>query len=540
MTLRPYQVEAVQAIHDQWSEGLCRILLNLPTGCGKTVVFSAIAKDQVMQGERVLILAHRDELLKQAADKLKTFAGLNSALEKADSHAADSKLSVVVGSVQTLLSEKRKLEYPRDYFGTIIVDEAHHAAAESYISILDYFDSAKALGVTATPFRGDKKKLATVFQSIAYEYTLPRAIQEGYLSPIKAQMIPIELDLSKVRVSAGDYSEKDLGNALEPYLESIADEMVNYCKGRKTVVFLPLIATSQHFAEILTERGFKAAEVNGQSDNRAEILADFESGKLDVLCNAMLLTEGWDCPPVDCIVPLRPTRSRGLYMQMIGRGTRRAPGKKDLLILDFLWLTGQHSLCKPASLVASTERIEQKMNDKALEAIDEIDLLDMQQVAMAEIAQEESAKQEREQALADRIAAQKGKKKRLVNPIDFALSINMVDLIDYEPQFHWESERPTEKQLKVIENLGLDPSTVTNKGMASLIIDRVFERSKAGYATPKQIQLLERRGYANVSSWLNSEAAFMIDRIKENQWRLPKDRALWPGGSRSTPRRLRA
>ena len=148
----------------------------------------------------------------------------------------------------------------------------------------------------------------------------------------------MELDIGSVGISNGDFAVGEIGCALDPYLEQIAQEMANYCRGRKTVVFLPLIATSQKFCAMLNDEGLNAAEVNGNSDDRAEVLSDFENGKYDVLCNSMLLTEGWDCPAVDCIVVLRPTKVRSLYQQMVGRGMRLFPGK-DHLLLDFLWMT---------------------------------------------------------------------------------------------------------------------------------------------------------------------------------------------------------
>ena len=263
MELRPYQEEARQAVESQWRDGISRTLLVLPTGCGKTIVFATITADQVSAGERVLILAHRGELLEQAADKLLKATGLRCAVEKAEQSCRGSWFRVVVGSVQTLMREKRLGEFPPDYFDTIIIDEAHHALSDSYLRILEHFEEAKVLGVTATPDRGDMRNLGSVFESLAYEYTLPKAIREGFLCPIVAQTIPLKLDLSAVSLSAGDFKASDIDTALDPYLEQIADEMAKACADRKTVVFLPLVKTSQKFRDILNAHGFKAAEVNG-------------------------------------------------------------------------------------------------------------------------------------------------------------------------------------------------------------------------------------------------------------------------------------
>lgn len=363
MELRPYQQEAKEAVFEQWDNGIRKTLLVLPTGCGKTIVFAKVTEDCVRKGDRVLILAHRGELLDQAADKLKKTTGLNSAVEKAESSCLGSWFRVVVGSVQTLMREKRLGQFPGDYFNTIIIDEAHHCISDSYQKVLEHFPEAHVLGVTATPDRGDMRNLGQYFESLAYEYTLPKAIKEGYLTPIKALTIPLKIDMSGVSVQAGDFKASDIGTALDPYLEGIAQEMQKYCADKKTVVFLPLVKTSQKFRDVLNDYGFQAAEVNGDSQDRAEILADFESGKYNVLCNSMLLTEGWDCPSVDCVVVLRPTKVRSLYCQMVGRGTRLSPGKEHLLLLDFLWHTERHELCHPASLICDNEEVAQKMTE---------------------------------------------------------------------------------------------------------------------------------------------------------------------------------
>ena len=244
MELRPYQEQAKQAIQQQWSDGIQKTLLVLPTGTGKTIVFSKLSEDCVRDGERVLILAHRGELLDQAADKMDKATGLKCAVEKADDSSLNSWYRVVVGSVQSLMREKRLSQFRPDHFNTIIVDEAHHCLSDSYQRVLSYFGDAKVLGVTATPDRGDMRNLGQYFESLAFEYTLPKAIKDGYLSPIKAQTIPLKLDLTGVGQQAGDFKTADLGTALDPYLYQIADEMAKVCMDRKTVVFLPLIKTS--------------------------------------------------------------------------------------------------------------------------------------------------------------------------------------------------------------------------------------------------------------------------------------------------------
>ena len=512
--LRPYQAEAKQAILNAWDEGYRKTLLVLPTGCGKTVVFSSVAENQVSRGRRVLIMAHRGELLDQAANKLREASGLESALEKAESTSLGSHFPVTVGSVQSLAQEKRLARFPKNYFQDIIVDEAHHCLSDSYQRVLAHFPDANVLGVTATADRADKRNLGTYFDNLAYEYSMAKAIREGYLCPIRAQMIPLELDIEDVGVSNGDFSAGEVGSALEPYLEQIAGEMVNYCRGRKTVVFLPLIATSQKFCRMLNALGLRTAEVNGNSADRSEVLADFEAGKYDVLCNSMLLTEGWDCPAVDCIVILRPTKIRSLYQQMVGRGMRLSQGKENLLLLDFLWLTARHDLCHPSALISRDEKIAQNI-DKQIEDGAEVDLIEAEEKAERDILAE------REAALAMQLEEMRKKKRQLVDPLQYALSIAAEDLTSYVPTFAWEMAPPSEKQLAFLERRGIFPETVGNAGMASLLIDRLKRRQDEGLATPKQIRCLERYGFRQVGTWQFEAASNMISTLANNHWRVP-------------------
>lgn len=516
MELRPYQEEARRAVEKQWEDGIDKTLLVLPTGCGKTIVFAKITEDCVRSGERVLILAHRSELLEQAADKIEKSTGLKSSVEKAEESCLGSWYRITVGSVQTLMREKRLNQFSPNYFDVIIIDEAHHCISDSYRRILDYFNEAKVLGVTATPDRGDMKNLGQVFESLAYEYTMPQAIREGYLSPIKAMTIPLKMDLSGVSVQSGDFKAGDLGTALEPYLYQIADEMAKYCNNRKTVVFLPLVKTSQKFRDVLNEKGFKAAEVNGESRDRAEILEDFERGKYNVLCNSMLLTEGWDCPSVDCIAVLRPTKVRGLYCQMVGRGTRLSPGKDHLLLLDFLWHTERHELCHPASLICESEEVAQKMTENLENAAGcPVDIEEAQEKASSDVIAQ------REEALAKQLSEMRKRKKRLVDPLQFEMSIQAEDLSGYVPAFGWEMSPPSEKQLKALEKRGIMPDEIDNSGKAALLLERLEKRQAAGLTTPKQIRFLEGRGFLHVGTWQFETAKRLIDRIAANGWRIP-------------------
>lgn len=515
MELRPYQQEAKNSVFEQW-EKLNKTLVVLPTGCGKTIVFAKVAEECVRRRKRVLILAHRGELLEQASDKILKATGLRCAVEKAEETCLGSWYQITVGSVQSLQREKRLAQFDTDYFGAIIIDEAHHCITDGYQKILQHFPDAKVLGVTATPDRGDMRNLGEYFESLAYEYTLPKAIKEGYLSPIKALTIPLQLDLSGVSMQAGDFKAGEIATALDPYLYQIADEMEKYCQDRKTVVFLPLVKTSQKFRDILNEKGFQAAEVNGESKDRAEVLEDFDHDKYNVLCNSMLLTEGWDCPSVDCVVVLRPTKVRSLYSQMVGRGTRLNPGKEDLLLLDFLWHTERHELCHPANLICESEEVARKMTENLeKEAGCPIDLEEAEKQASEDVVAQ------REEALAQKLAEMKRRKKKLVDPLQFEMSIQAEDLSGYVPTFGWEMSPPTDKQKATLEKLGILPDEIDNQGKASKLLERLDKRREEGLTTPKQIRFLESRGFEHVGTWQFETAKKLIDRIAANGWRIP-------------------
>lgn len=527
MDLRPYQVAAVEGIFAAWQQS-DRTLLVLPTGTGKTIVFAHVIRRLVAEGKRCLVLAHRGELLDQARDKLKASTGLECAVEKADLSAERSHYRVTVGSVQTLMREDRLARFSPHHYDAIIVDEAHHVLAESYQRILSYFEDAKVLGVTATPDRGDLRNLGECFESIAFEYSLPRAIKDGFLCKISALTIPLKIDLSAVKATAGDLQPKSLGSILDPYLEQIADQMIAHCLDRKTVVFMPLISTSQKMAALLSDRGFAVREVNGESRDRKEILGwTNENGEQvpgwwgrsapgSVLCNSMLLTEGWDSPEVDCVVCLRPTKIRSLYAQIVGRGTRMCEGKKDLLLLDFLWHTGRHELARPAHLICETDEVADAMISRMDgNAGVELDLEEEKEGA------EGDAIDAREMALAKQLEALKRRKQKLVDPLQFEMSILDADLANYEPRIGAELNAPSEGQRGLLEQAGILPDTIESAGKAAKILEALDSRRKKGLATPKQIRLLERRGFSHVGQWSFRAARSMIDRMAASGWRIP-------------------
>lgn len=533
---RPYQQKAAAAIHREWDAGNKKTLVVMPTGTGKTIVFASIVNDQVAKGEHVLILAHREELLQQASDKLKMVTGLETALEKAQSSALDSDKMVVVASVQTLSMQNRLMKYPRDYFGTIIIDEAHHTAAKTYKGILEHFIDAKVLGVTATPDRSDMKSLSDIFDSLAFEYKLPDAIREGYLCKINTKTIPVEVDISKVHINAGDFSAQDLGNVLDLYLDTIADAIVRECQNRKTVIFTPLVRISKRLCNILNKRNFKTAEVNGASADRKDVLKGFDNGEYKALTNAMLLTEGWDCPTVDCIICLRPTKSRSLYAQIVGRGTRLCEGKKNLLVLDFLWLTKKHSLCHPADIFCEDPEVAQKTTDMLADAAltgsnsqenfgsPELGLIEAIEEAQTELDEEKRkalCELEKQDTIQRMLKAQRQKPRGLVDPLQYIFSIEAPELNDYQPMFESERQEPSDDIIDSISCYGVKGDAIKSQGLAAAILKRLIARRASGMATPKQIRCLESFGFVHVGRWTMRYASSFLDIISSHDWKLP-------------------
>lgn len=533
---RPYQQKAAAAIHREWDAGNKKTLVVMPTGTGKTIVFASIVNDQVAKGEHVLILAHREELLQQASDKLKMVTGLETALEKAQNSALDSDKMVVVASVQTLSKQNRLMKYPRDYFGTIIIDEAHHTAAKTYKGILEHFDDAKVLGVTATPDRSDMKSLSDIFDSLAFEYKLPDAIREGYLCKINTKTIPVKVDISKVHINAGDFSAQDLGNVLDLYLDTIADAIVRECQNRKTVIFTPLIRISKRLCNILNKRNFKTAEVNGASADREDVLKGFDNGEYKALTNAMLLTEGWDCPTVDCIICLRPTRSRSLYAQIVGRGTRLCEGKSNLLVLDFLWLTKKHSLCHPADIFCEDQEVAQKTTDMLADAAltgsnsqenfgsPELGLIEAIEEAQTELDEEKRkalCELEKQDTIQRKLQAQRQKPRGLVDPLQYIFSIEAPELNDYQPMFESEKQEPSDDIIDNISSFGVKGDAIKSQGLAAAILKRLIARRASGMATPKQIRCLESFGFVHVGRWTLRYASSFLDIISSHDWKLP-------------------
>lgn len=498
MEPRPYQKEVLEKIFEEFKK-FRKLLVVLPTGGGKTLVFSWCADRVAKEGGKTLILAHREELVEQAIKKLHAATGIVAGKEKAEFHASLND-SVVVGSIQSVA---RRLEkWPANHFQLVVADEAHHALAVEWATVLNHF-TAKVLGVTATPDRGDKRNLGQFFESVAAEVSLFDLIHQGYLSRIVIKSIPLQIDLSNVRTVAGDYSDKDLGTALLPYLGQIAQHISDEAAFRRTLAFWPLIATSQAFVEKCRSIGLNAVHIDGKSEDRKEILERYDNGEIDVLSNAMLLLEGYDSPGIDCVAFLRPTQSRALYSQAIGRGTRTAPAKKDLLLLDFLWQHEKHKLIKPAHLVAHRDEEAAAIALLAQEKPNEE--LDLEGLA-------NSVREERERKLREELEARRNRKARTIDAMDLCISLGALEVAEYEPEMKWETEAMTLKQAAQLSNWGINTESVKNKGHASKLLGMIYSRRKLDLASPKQVNLLRKMGHERPEEVKKAEASAFIDR----------------------------
>jgi superfamily II DNA or RNA helicase len=502
--LRQYQRDAANAAWRGFRE-FRKQLMVLPTGAGKTVIFAKMAGHPELQP--ALILAHRDELITQATDRVADATGVEAAIEKADENALLSS-RIVVGSIASMMQDRR-LEKWAGHFKFIVADEAHHVLSESWQRVLEQFPDSKILGVTATPHRGDRKNLGKYFENVCYEISLLDLVRQGYLSPIRVRTVPLKIDLTKVRRSAGDYSEADSGDALEPLLEQIGDNIMEFASERKCLIFLPLRRTSRKLCSVLQSNcGLKAEHVDGDDPERAKKLEDFKNGKITHLCNAMLLTEGYDESSIDCVIPLRPTASQPLYAQMVGRGTRCYPGKDYLLILDFLWLHEKHTLIRPAHLIAGTSEIAAAMTRESEEAA-ECDGADGE-LGLEEM--HEDALHEREESLRRELAKKAGRRGRTVDALEYALNIGELALAEYEPAMPWEELPPTLKQLEILAKLGITPESICCRGHASKIMNAVFFRTRHKLATARQLYWLKKYGHPTPHSVSEEEASKFLSK----------------------------
>ncbi|MCD8204980.1 MAG: DEAD/DEAH box helicase, partial [Coprobacillus sp.] len=326
----PYQQECIDEIESHASGSY---VVQMATGLGKTVTFANIPRHG-----RVLILAHREELVHQPVKYYDCPVGIEMANETSNGE------DVVIASVQSLIHRLNKFT-PTD-FDTLITDECQHAAAASYRKIYGYFKPRLHLGFSATPQRGDKVRLNDIYQDIIFQRDLRWGITNGYLSDIFCKRVHIDYDLRRVKLQRGDYAPGELEKAMKGTGDAIAQAYREEANG-STLIF----AASVDHAHEIASRIPGAAVVTGDTKNRAEIVRDFTDGKIPVIVNVMVFTEGTDIPRVETVMIARPTHSETLYCQMVGRGTRLYEGKDKLTLIDCVGITGKASLCTAPTLL---------------------------------------------------------------------------------------------------------------------------------------------------------------------------------------------
>ncbi len=558
-TLRPYQQEAFSRIF----EGLAvnrSTLVVLATAGGKTVIFAAVAK--AWRG-RVLVLAHREELLEQARRKIERATGEPVGLEQADYWAGSQR--IVVGSVQTLGAGKtyRRERFKQRPFSLVIVDEAHHAPAKSYRNIIDLFPDAKVLGVTATPDRGDQQALGQIFESVAYKKDYLELANDGWLVPVNAFTIELgQVDLRKVDASKGDFAVGALDKAMQVGHERIVAKTLELAKGRKAIVFVPGVEGAHLLAATFNRDGRVAVVVDGKtpSDLRRDLLKAHARGEVQVLVNVGIATEGYDCPEVSCVAIARPTKSRALYAQMAGRGARVLPdlvdgieeaeyrrnkiagsAKPDLLLLDFVGQAGRHKLVSPVDILGGVEDPETMARARRLLRKRPMRPAD----AVAAAKEQLKRDRERREAAVRGIRAEVRAGAHRVDPF----GRDRPDFDEHGRPFYAEPVVPV-KDLPFLKRGKPMSSGLRHAlgayGFPSQALDamdhaagvRLLVREKArasrGLASNRQIQELARYG-VKAQDMYRTTAAKLWDAIRANRWQ-----PLEPGAMQEIMRQPRA
>lgn len=543
MGLREYQIEARDAVHAAWGDHRS-VLLVLPTGAGKTYTAGEILRARAEEG-RILWVAHRSELLTQAAKTLSERIGLDCETEKAESRATVGgslfgAAPVVVGSVQTMKGRRLK-RWPESSFRTIVVDEAHRTAAKSYRAILKHFPDAKVLGLTATPDRGDGVGLGSVYDDVAYRYDLRDAIRDGYLVPIKQQRIECaDLDLSDVKTVAGDLQQGELEKRLQidAVLHQVAAPLVEKAGDRSTIVFTAGVAQAHAFVDVLSGYvpSHRVAAVDGGTpqDIREERIRAFRDGDIQFLVNVGIATEGFDAPCASCIAVARPTKSRALYTQMIGRGSRpaedvakrldtfasneerreaiAASGVPDCLVLDFVGNSGRHRLVTPLDVLAGRplpEDVEKRAKELAESEGKPSDEA-LEQAEQEAIERERRAEERRRREA--KIRAQVAYRAQEVDPFGSA----------YEGE---PGPRATPAQLEYLHKLGFKVDKTPSRNEASKAIDTAKDRRTKGLCTIKQARVLARAGLPIDVSF--NDASTLIDGLARHGWKPTREMISW-------------
>jgi superfamily II DNA or RNA helicase len=553
VTPRRYQTEAIEAILGKWREGVTRQLLSLPTGTGKTVIFALLAQKL---DTFTLILAHREELLSQACEKIKVIMPEADVGIFQGSNREGLESRICIASVQTAARHTRNLR--QRGFNLLICDEAHHARAPSYEKVfratgfLENNPDKLLLGVTATPYRMDGRALGGVFEHIVFERSLVTMIREGYLSDIRCISVGTDSNLDNVSIRNGDFANNELELAIDTVWRNqvIVDAYKNYCMGKKAVAFGVSVEHAQSIAREFQLNGIPCGVMWGDMGNeeRKEELARFASGEIKVLSNCMLLTEGFDAPDIDAILMSRPTKSKGLYTQCVGRGLRLAPGKKECLLLDFVDISRKHDLCSLGTLLGRKIRSGESLLEvveegewknrepqsglvvihKNTEEVDPLGRERFQWMPFGEgyrLLVKDSAITcvPHSDGYCVFLVEKEGKTFSLVSkevPLEAAMAAaenyacKTVKPSFFDQGAKWRKEKASEKQLQLLDNLRLPHNPVISKGEAANLLNQYFNQP----ATAKQLWYLNFHNLHPFPEVLSKkEAGQIIQKSKEGK-----------------------
>ena len=469
MELKPRQQEAFNAVLAALDRGIDRQLVALPTGTGKTVLAAHIAK----RFDRVLFLAHRQELIEQTARTM-AIVDPDRTQGRIEQGIHDLAGQFVVAMLPTV--HRRLDRIPPDSFDCVIVDESHHACSRTWRETLDHFQPRLRLGLTATPERLDGLALSNLFTEISYSMTLADAVNENLLVPPSAIQCLTSVNISAVHTRGGDLAEDELAALVDDPArnEFIAQKYLEHCLGRRAIAFAVNIAHAQHLVEACNESGISAEWVSGADPLRADKLARFAAGGVQILANCQILTEGYDDKSVDAILLCRPTKSRSLFTQMLGRGLRLNPGKENCRILDFVDVAGKHSLMSAWKFFGHTAP---PANEMPLGIGDE------------------PRKKESRVAAID-----------LERPINLFLPPEIPDSFSYGSA-PWHREPATPKQLAFLESQGYNiADNDFTKGQASALIASMP-------ASTGQLRWLQQLNFDMSVHWTRQQATIALDNV---------------------------
>jgi superfamily II DNA or RNA helicase len=553
---RPYQIEAFDAAVAAWAEHQSALVV-MATGLGKTHLAAMVAKARAHLG-RTMMLVHREELLTQAWDTMHEATGERPAIERAEDRANASlfgaRAKVVIGTVQTQYSGKggdgRMTDFDPMDFATLIVDEAHHYIAPSYKRVVEHYKrnpNLRVLGITATPDRADKLAMGRLFDVAPYNFGIRAGVDHGWLVPIDQWTGTLtEMDLSEVGTVAGDLNAEQLAQVMEKHGNcfGVADHTIRRAKGRRTLLFAASVNHAKMLAAILNDRQPDSAryvyEKTGR-DERKQMFDDFKRGKFQYLANVGIATEGFNDPGIEVVVVARPTKSRSLYTQMAGRGTRPLPfvvdqwedaedrrvaiaesAKPACELVDFVGNAGKHKLVNAADILGGDydSEVVARVKAKCADAKEAQNITEQLEMEWARLQQEREAAERLEASRVARLRVKSECDFRQVDPFSAAGDYGLTNTRNVPTD---RSRRPTPKQLEFLDKFGpknCAPDELS-MGEAGALIATIRERWDKGLCSIDQSKLLKRNGLPEMVPKETAKA--WIDRIAASGWRVPTD-----------------